>query len=350
MKKRLSLGLAFAALAVALVGCDRLRDFFLFPNEHRVVLSEQPLLLDTKPTRLTSDQRIEVAGNTTDLCATISRDAKVDPGADGDVIDGQFAEQKGGAHLSAVLHARDGKDYEWKGDSWSLSSGVRAGPYRMDACLRWESLEAPPKGTEIASIDLLSDRPLRVMAVHWRSTDAFDFISQPPPDPLAMPSTQYSELAKLYGSQAAWTSPATLATQVTLESRHRNISPRVYHSTLLLRMSDAGIQLEPASRTRGMGVVTIPTSAVEACSMTCFGKRAKDTLLLLPQLGLKIGILNAPEVIDWCWNQHVPMAANADASAWFYKDAPLPAKDTYDAQFASRAVYDHQASRSCMGY
>ena len=350
MKKRVRLGFASAALAVALVGCDRLRDFFLFPNEHRVVLADKPMLLDTKPTRLASDQQIKVAGMTTELCATISHDARIDDKADGDVISAQFATQMGGAHLSAVLHSRDGKDYEWKGDSWSLSSNGSSGPYRLDACLRWESVEAPPRGTEIASIDLGSDRPLRVLGVHWRSTDAFDSISQPHPDPFAVPSAEYSELENAFGGQAAWTSMAQPALQVTVRSRHQRFSLGRYHSTLLLRMSDSGIQLEPVSRSVGMGIVTIPTSAVEACSMSCYGKLAKDTELLLPKLGLQVGILNTPELIDWCWNQHVPMATNAAASAWFYKGTPLPAKDTYGAQFASRAAYDHQAHRSCMGY
>jgi len=350
--QKIRIGLVLA-LAIALDGCDRFPELFFGPNDHRVILSDKPLLLDTKPTRLSSDQQIKVLGITTEICATLSNDAHVDPKADVEVFNAEFKRLKGGAHLLATLHARDGKDYEWKGDVWSFSSN-RSSDFNhatMDACLKWECVEAPPKGTEIASIDLSSDQPLRVLGAHWSSTDTWDYFANPTPDPFGVSSAEYKELEQAFGGQAAWSSTAKPALEISLESnRRRPMSFSNFHSTLLLRLTDSGIQLQPTANTTGMGVVTIPTSAVEACSMSCSNRQTRTTELLLTGQGIQLGILNAPEVNDWCWNQHIPMASSASMSSWLYKGTPLPAKDTYAAQFESRAAYDHQAHQSCVGY
>ena len=115
-------------------------------------------------------------------------------------------------------------------------------------------------------------------------------------------------------------------------------------------MSDAGIQLEPSPSAVGMGMVSIPVAAIESCSMTCSGNLVRETDLLLPGQGIKLGLLNTPELIDWCWDHHVPMATSASMRAWLYNRTPLPAKGSYVDQFQSRAGYDDQAHRSCMGY
>jgi hypothetical protein len=353
MKTRIHIGPVLALLAIALVGCDRFPELFFGPNDHRVVLSDKPLQLDTKPTRLSSDEQIKVLGISTEICATLSNDAHIDTKTDTENINAEFAKLKGGAHLFAVLHARDGKDYEWKGDSWSFSSNGSSDVSHatMNACLKWECAEAPPKGTEIVSIDLSSDRPLRVLGAHWSSTDAFDYWANPTPDSFAASSAEYKELEQAFGGQSAWSSTAKPALQISLESnRHRPMSFSNFNSTLLLRLTDSGIQLQPAANTTGMSVVTIPTSAVEACSMSCFNRQTRTTELLLTGAGIQLGVLNAPEVNDWCWNQHIPMATSASMSSWLYKGTPLPAKDSYTAQFESRAAYDHQASQSCVGY
>jgi hypothetical protein len=353
MKMKVRTGLVFALSVLALGGCDRFPDLFFGPDDHRVVLADKPLLLDTKPMRLSSDEQIKVAGMTTELCATLSHDAHLDTKADAKAISAEFVKLKGGAHLFAVLHARNGKNYDWKCDSWSFSptGSSDSNHGTMSACLRWECAETPPKGTEIASIDLSTDRPLRVLGVDWSSTDAFDFVAQPPPDPIATPSAEYKELEQAFGGHRAWPSAANVALQVSLESnRHRPMSFSHFNSTLSLRLADSGIQLQPTANMAGMGVVTIPTSAVEACSMSCFSSQARTTELLLTGQGIQLGILNAPEVNDWCWRQHIPMATSASMGAWLYRETPLPAKATYTAQFESRAAYDHQAHQSCMGY
>jgi hypothetical protein len=353
MKRKGRAGLVLAALAIALVGCERFPDLLFGRREHRITLSDKPLTLDTTPTHLSTNEQIKVVGMTTDLCATLSNDAHVDTKEKAEAINAEFARLKGGAHLSAVLHARDGKDYEWTGDSWSFSSNGRSrtSPVTMDACLKWENAETPAKGTELVSIDLSSDRPLRVLGIHWSSTDIFDFVSHPPADAIAVPSAEYKELEQAFGGHAAWAATAKPAEEVSLESnRRRPMSFSAFHSTLLLRLTESGIQLQPAANTVGMDIVTIPTSAVEACSMSCFSRQARTTELLLPSQGIQLGVLNAPEVNDWCWNQHIPMATSASRSSWLYNGTPLPARSSYTIQFESRAAYDHQAHQSCVGY
>lgn len=345
MKPKKRIGLALALLATALVGCNRFPDLLFGSGEHRVVLSDKSILLDTKPVHLSSDEQIKVLGVTSSLCVRLSNDAR-----EVEDLNSEYAKLNGGAHLLAVLRARDGKDYEWKCGGWSFSPNG-AGRGSMDACLTWECNQAPPKGTEIASIKLSSDRPLQILGIDWNSTDAFDFVSQPSPDPLAMSSAEYKQLEGAFGGQSVWPSEAKLALQVTLESnRRRPMSFGHFNSTLLLRMTDSGIQLQPASNAFGMGLLTIPTNAIEACSMSCFSNLARETDLLLIGPGIQLGVLNTPELVDWCWQRHLPMATSASRRAWLYKETPLPAKESYTTQFESRAAYDNQAQQSCMGY
>ena len=344
MKKNVRIGLVFAPLAIALAGFGRFPDFLLDSSEHRAVLSDKPMVLGTKPIRLSTNGQVKVLGVTSDLCVTLSNDAR-----NSDDFDTEYAKLRGGAHLLAMLHARDGRDYKWACNAWRFTPNG-SGLGTLDACMRWECFQAPPKGTEISSIDLSSDRPLHVLGVIWSSTGAFDFVSQPPPDPIGRPSAEYADLEHAFDNHAAWSSEAKPALQINLSSNRRRASFSTFNSTLLLRMADFGIQLQPTSNTVGMHVVTIPASAVEACSMTCSSNLARETDLLLPGPGIQLGALNSPRLIDWCWSHHIPMATSASMRAWLYHGTPLPAKNGYAAQFVSRATYDNQTHRSCMGY
>jgi hypothetical protein len=338
------LTVALILVAVVLVGCERLLGAFMpaFGGQE-VALSDKPTVLSSEPTRFAGTEPLKVLGFTSDLCFVLADDVAKD--AD---IDATFQRVKGEARLAAVLHTNGGADVAWKCNGLSFAPS-ESGHGILSACMRWECNQTPPKGTEITSIDVTSDRPLRVLGVNWSSTAAFDHVSQPPPDLVAKNSDEYRDLEQLYGGKPAWTSPAHTALQVELTSNRRRGSSS-FNSTLALRLDAEGIQIQPGTIAIGMGVVTIPTGEVEACSMSCFSNLARSTTLLLSKPGIELDLLNSPEVNDWCWRNRIPMASSASRRAWLYKGAPLPDKRTYVQQFSSRSEYDHQASQSCMGY
>lgn len=335
------LGLSIAALA----GCERLTSAFLPGSTNQeVVLSDKPMVLGTEPTRLSAAEPLRVVGFTSDLCVVLADDVAND--AD---IAATYKQLKGGTRLAAVFHSSGGADVVWKCGGWSFNPG-KSGRGALSACLRWECNQAPPKGTEIASIDLSADRPLQILGAHWSSTAAFDHVSQPPPDLVASSSAEYRDLERTYGGKPAWSSPAQTSQQVELSSNRRRASSSTFRSTLKIRLAAEGIQLQPGPNAIGMGIVTIPTTAVEACSMSCFGNLARSVNLLLPEPGIQVDLLNSPEVVNWCWQNRIPMTTSAARRAWLYEGAPLPDKKSYAQQLSSRPAYDDQASQSCMGY
>ena len=335
-----------AALSVALLaGCERLASAFLpgFANQE-VVLSDKPLVLAAEPTRLSPTQPLMVVGFTSDLCVALADDVPVD--AD---IDATYKQLKGGARLSAVLHGSDGTDVVWKCGGWSFRPG-NAGHGSLSACLRWECNKAPPKGSAITSVDLSADRPLRILGARWSSTASFDHVSQPSPDLVASSSAEYRDLERAYGGKSAWSSPAQPIQQMVLSSNRRRASFSTFNSTIAMRLAPEGIQLQPSPTAIGMAIATIPTTAVAACSMSCFSNLARSVNLLLPEPGIQVDLLNSPDVLDWCWQSRIPMATSAARRAWLYEGAPLPNRESYAQQFHSRHAYDEQAKQSCMGY
>ncbi len=332
-----------ALITATLTGCDPLKFLPGFNNQD-VVLSDKPAMLGTKPIRFSADEPLRIVGKTSDFCVTLSKDV---PNVED--TDAQFEQLMAGAKLSAVLNASDGKKYPWTCNGWSFYPN-NSGRGRMSACFRWECNQTPPTGTEIASIDVSSDRPLQIFGADWSSTSAFDHVSDPPPDKVAISSKEYRELEAAYGGKPAWSSPALTLSKLELSSNRRRASSSTYNSTISVRLSDAGLQLQPGSGAVGLDVVTIPTSAVNACSMTCWGSLARETELLLSGPGIQLSFLNKPEVIEWCWSNRIPMVLGADHDSWYYHQKALPPRETYAKQFESKASYGHQAHQSCMGF
>ncbi len=342
--RRVVLVLMVAMVMATLPGCRRMLGFLPGFNNQEVTLSDKPAVLGREPIRFSGDQPMKIVGKTSDFCVILSKD---EPNVDD--TDAQFEKLMGGAKLSAVLNAADGKKYPWTCNGWSFSPD-QSGRGSMSACFRWECNQTPPTGTEITSIDVTSDRPLRILGADWSSTAAFDHISDPPPDKLAISSREYRELEAAFAGKPAWSSPEMPLSKLTLSSNRRRASTSTFNSTVSLRLTDAGIQLQPDPDAIAMDVVTIPTSAVNACSMTCWGNLARETELLLSGPGIQLSFLNKPEVIDWCWRNRIPMVLGSDHDPWYYNQKALPPRESYAQQFDSKATYDKQAHQSCMGF
>lgn len=94
--------------------------------------------------------------------------------------------------------------------------------------------------------------------------------------------------------------------------------------------------------------VSIPSNAIAGCEKTCFGKDNWQANILLAEQGISIGYKNAQEVIDWCWENHLPMITRKDSSPWLYSNGELPKRDGYEQ--VSRQKYAKQAEMRCRGY
>lgn len=342
--------LGLSLFAVALVGCDKFPFPNFFSDDVPITLLDKPAIVGPDPIRLAKPGEIKVLGDETELCITLS-DHFAGTNETGEAITAEYKKLKGDAHPVIALHASDGKDYTWQCNGWQISE-MQAGHASLNACFKWECNQdqAPPKGTEIASIDLKSDVPLQILGATWRSTAAFDAISKPPPDPLGTSSSEYADLEKAFGGEGAWPTQGKLAMQIELESARRDRSFGHFNSTLYLRLNESGIQLQPASNTIGMGIVTIPATAVTACSMRSWGPLAHENEIILPEPGIVVGALNTPEIIDWCWNHRLPMISARDRDAWLHKGTPLPSMEAMTAQFESREAYDQRVKRLSAGF
>jgi hypothetical protein len=82
--------------------------------------------------------------------------------------------------------------------------------------------------------------------------------------------------------------------------------------------------------------------------MTCFGGGDRRADLVFEQQGAEVSFDAAPEILEWCWQNGLPMLSGAEERGWLYEGRPLPAKAGY-VQVA-REEYDRRAHRTCMGY
>jgi hypothetical protein len=350
MLKRL---LGLSLFAAALIGCDKFPNLLFsnfFSDDAPITLLDKPAVVGPDPMRLAKPGEIKVLGDETELCITLS-DHFAGINETADAISAEYKKLIGDAHPVIALHASNGKDYTWQCNGWQVS-GMQPGRASLNACFKWECNQdqAPPKSTEIASIDLKSDLPLQILGATWSSTAAFDSISKPPPDPLATSSSEYADLEKAFSGEAAWATEGKLALKIELESARRERSFSHFNSTLYFRLSESGIQLQPASNTVGMGIVTIPASAVTACSMRSWGPLAHENEIILPDPGIVLGALNTPEIIDWCWDHHLPMISARDRDEWLHQGKPFPTGKAVMAQFESREAYDQRVKQLSAGF
>lgn len=335
---------ALCVVLLGLAGCNWDIAQLFGMGQYEVVVLDKPTMLGPEPLRLVGDAPLQVRGVTTDLCFGLADNVAQDSD-----LDAQLASSMGGAKLSAVLHGDDGKDYHWKCNGWQLS-GHKGQFGRLSTCMRWDCNGGPAKGSAITSIDVISDKPLQVLDARWSSTAAFDYVSQPPSDTHIVDSAEYRELEAEFGGKPAWASKASTALQIRLSSNRRHPGSSEFNSSLSVRLEDDGIQIQPVVDNAGLAVLTIPGDAVEACTMSSFGGLAQYAELVLPDTGILVGFLNAPEVIDWCWNHKIPMATNKARRKWLSGATPLPPKEGYAEQLQSREDYDAQAKRAAAGY
>jgi hypothetical protein len=131
----------------------------------------------------------------------------------------------------------------------------------------------------------------------------------------------------------------------------RHAGAHTFNRALKVRLLPTEIELEPVFPfTLGMKPVRIPAQAVGGCSRTCFGDGVWDADILLPTTGTELSIPSSFAVVDWCWNNQLPMVSGKDRRDWMYNRTPLPDRSKYVDQLSSREKYDRQGKQSCLGY
>jgi len=94
--------------------------------------------------------------------------------------------------------------------------------------------------------------------------------------------------------------------------------------------------------------IQIPVEEISGCGKTCFGSDAWDADILLGELGTEISFRNSKQVLEWCWEQGLPMITSKNKRDWMYNDKTLPSKEGY--QQVSKEEYTRQTKRRCAGY
>lgn len=160
--------------ALLLAGCDRMDKFMLDQMEQNVVVAAKPVQLRPKPVTLKPEPALQVRGKTSNLCFALADGVSM--AGSGDDMDARERELLHGSKIHVLLHDDKGKTYPWTCGGWQLVPvTVESKVGRLYSCARWECNAArPPKGAEIASIDVSATPQLRVLEITWNSTDAFD--------------------------------------------------------------------------------------------------------------------------------------------------------------------------------
>lgn len=140
--------------------------------------------------------------------------------------------------------------------------------------------------------------------------------------------------------------PIQARTILLVSNKHKGAY--TYRDVVDIRLSSNTIEFAPSFPT--MERVQISAEAVSGCGETCFGTSDWYADILIASTGTEISIPKSKELIDWCWNNRLPIIPEKDRSEWLYKHASLPDKTTYSSQFSSRKEYDHLVKQSCLGF
>jgi len=160
-------------------------------------------------------------------------------------------------------------------------------------------------------------------------------------------SKSYNELDSMYGQdQVSDTKPIPTKSIDIMSRQHVGVTN--IRGTAKVRLPAGRIEITtgiPFARS-----LSIPSSDIKYCGMTCFGKGDSRVDLLIPKSGTTITIQNKNEMLDWCWQNKKAIISGEDQRNWEYKHLPLPPQIKYTAQLNSRNSFDEQALQSCMGY
>ena len=157
----------------------------------------------------------------------------------------------------------------------------------------------------------------------------------------------YNDLARDFTAQGEPTGVEIDAARVVMVSRkHRGAYT---FGGLRVFLSESAVELRPRSTYLGLlKKLRLPADGVSGCSMTCFGGKDRHADLVFGPQEAEVSFDASSEIVDWCWQNELPMLSGAQERGWLYEGRSLPSKADYEP--VTRDEYEQQANRTCMGY
>ena len=113
--------------------------------------------------------------------------------------------------------------------------------------------------------------------------------------------------------------------------------------------TDQSVAIEPSfPDSMFYSAFEIPGTAVHSCSRQCGG--GKDYILILEDLETEIRIEDASDLMDWCWDNQIPILSSNSRREWLYNGTNLPTLADLGESLVSRSAFDEKAKRACQGY
>jgi hypothetical protein len=165
----------------------------------------------------------------------------------------------------------------------------------------------------------------------------------------ACSSGPYSALSTRFGSKAPFSgTPIASSTIVLIGPQYDGATN--YRGTMSVSIARGAVEIKGRGVTSFMFTpLLIPRAEVRFCGKTCFGPSNWDAEIVLESPAVKIMFHNAQEIIDWCWDERVPILPTAADTSWLYQNGRLPDPSTMESQFSTRATFDHAVRQSCLG-
>lgn len=123
---------------------------------------------------------------------------------------------------------------------------------------------------------------------------------------------------------------------------------RYFRKTMSVFISDDSIVFKPSFSFSFENPFEIPFTAIHSCNKQCGG--STDYNLIFDNLGLVIEIENAPQILEWCWRNKIPVLSSGSRREWIYKGIDLPTKADLSDSLVSHEIYKQHLKRACQGY
>jgi len=112
---------------------------------------------------------------------------------------------------------------------------------------------------------------------------------------------------------------------------------------------DSGVRFTPTFIKSFMyRPLEIPIANIHSCSRQCGG--SKRYLLILDEANTEISLEDAPELVEWCWVNKLPILSSNARREWLYNGTELPDKSELNLTLVDKETYDYHAKQSCLGY
>ena len=159
-----------------IAGCDQKLDHVMEKlaghETNSVVLSKEPMLLDSNGISLHGVEPMFVVGRTSSLCLVLKTGVPLAPQP---TMDKLFVDAMHGATVTASLKMKNGEVFTFSqaGQAWAKYGHISSGD-EVAACLSCACDTQPANGSQVAEVTVASTVPVKVLGAYWESTNAFD--------------------------------------------------------------------------------------------------------------------------------------------------------------------------------